>query len=99
MKAVNEAIDVEAGTRSLTLEMTHPGVIWSVVAFDAEILVEPALRATGRLPATPPEERPRATASTPGRSTSHSSSRPRRSKLRGLDRRNQLAVRQARSLR
>ncbi|EST09337.1 Peptidase M28 [Kalmanozyma brasiliensis GHG001] len=47
VKAVNEVLDVEAGTRSLTLEMTHPGVIWSVVAFDAEIL-------SWNLPSAPP---------------------------------------------
>ncbi|GAC98044.1 hypothetical protein PHSY_005632 [Pseudozyma hubeiensis SY62] len=47
VKAVNEVIDLEAGTRSLTLEMNHPGVIWSVVAFDAEIL-------SWNLPSAPP---------------------------------------------
>lgn len=47
VKAVNEVIDLEARTRSLTLEMNHPGVIWSVVAFDAEIL-------SWNLPSAPP---------------------------------------------
>lgn len=47
VKATNEVLDLEAGTRSLTLEMSHPGVIWSVVAFDAEIL-------SWNLPSAPP---------------------------------------------
>ena len=47
VKATNEVLDLEAGTRSLTLEMNHPGVIWSVVAFDAEIL-------DWNLPSAPP---------------------------------------------
>jgi hypothetical protein len=29
VEAVNDTIDVLAGTRSLTLEITHPGVIWT----------------------------------------------------------------------
>ncbi|CDR98784.1 uncharacterized protein SPSC_00911 [Sporisorium scitamineum] len=48
VKATDEVIDLEAATRSLTLEMNHPGVIWSVVAFDAEIL-------SWNLPSAPPE--------------------------------------------
>lgn len=47
VKATNEIIDIEAGTRSLTLEMNHPGIIWSVIAFDAEIL-------SWNLPSAPP---------------------------------------------
>lgn len=48
VKAKNEHLDLDAGTRSLTLEMSHPNVIWSVVAFDAEIL-------SWNLPSSPPE--------------------------------------------
>ncbi|SPO29654.1 uncharacterized protein UTRI_05476 [Ustilago trichophora] len=48
VRATNEVLDLDAGTRSLTLEMSHPGVIWSVVAFDAEIL-------SWNLPSAPPE--------------------------------------------
>ncbi|ETS62307.1 hypothetical protein PaG_03384 [Moesziomyces aphidis] len=48
VRAANEVIDLEAGTRSLTLEMSHPGVIWSVVAFDADIL-------SWNLPSEPPK--------------------------------------------
>jgi hypothetical protein len=29
VEAVNDTFDVLAGTRSLTLEITHPGVIWT----------------------------------------------------------------------
>ena len=29
VEAVNDAVDVLAGTRSLTLEITHPGLIWT----------------------------------------------------------------------
>ncbi|CBQ69193.1 conserved hypothetical protein [Sporisorium reilianum SRZ2] len=48
VKATNEVVDLQAGTRSLTLEMHHPGIIWSVVAFDAEIL-------SWNLPSAPPQ--------------------------------------------
>uniref|UniRef100_D8PVI5 Peptide hydrolase n=1 Tax=Schizophyllum commune (strain H4-8 / FGSC 9210) TaxID=578458 RepID=D8PVI5_SCHCM len=37
-RAVRDERDEEAGTRALTLEMYHPGLIWSVIAFDAEVL-------------------------------------------------------------
>ncbi|SNX83965.1 uncharacterized protein MEPE_02673 [Melanopsichium pennsylvanicum] len=47
VRATNEVLDLEAGTRSLTLEMAHPGIIWSVVAFDAEIV-------SWNLPSEPP---------------------------------------------
>lgn len=29
VEAVNDTVDVQAGTRSLTLEITHPGLIWT----------------------------------------------------------------------
>jgi hypothetical protein len=29
IEAVNNTVDVLAGTRSLTLEITHPGLIWT----------------------------------------------------------------------
>jgi len=38
VEAVNDTVDVSAGTRSLTLEITHPGLIWTVIAFDAHVL-------------------------------------------------------------
>ncbi|KAI0297822.1 hypothetical protein B0F90DRAFT_1811013 [Multifurca ochricompacta] len=38
VEAVNETLDVVAGTRSLTLQITHPGLIWTVIAFDAHVL-------------------------------------------------------------
>lgn len=38
VKAVKDELDLEAGTRSVTLEINHPDIIWSVIAFDAEIL-------------------------------------------------------------
>ncbi|KAI0262019.1 hypothetical protein BGY98DRAFT_1192657 [Russula aff. rugulosa BPL654] len=38
IEAVNDTVDVLAGTRSLTLEITHPGLIWTVIAFDAHVL-------------------------------------------------------------
>ncbi|KAG6889796.1 hypothetical protein C0992_004061 [Termitomyces sp. T32_za158] len=36
--AVNDVKDLVAGTRSLTLQVNHPGLIWTVVAFDAHVL-------------------------------------------------------------
>ncbi|KAG7087620.1 hypothetical protein E1B28_013568 [Marasmius oreades] len=36
--AVNDMIDREAGTRSLKLQVEHPGLIWTVIAFDAHVL-------------------------------------------------------------
>ncbi|KAF8521632.1 hypothetical protein BU17DRAFT_45701 [Hysterangium stoloniferum] len=36
--AINNVIDAKAGTRSLTLQIDHPGVIWTVIAFDAHVL-------------------------------------------------------------
>jgi len=38
VEAVNSKVDVSAGTRSLTLEITHSGLIWTVIAFDAHVL-------------------------------------------------------------
>ena len=29
VEAINDTVDVSAGTRSLTLEITHPGLIWT----------------------------------------------------------------------
>ncbi|KAI0358143.1 hypothetical protein OH77DRAFT_1421438 [Trametes cingulata] len=36
--AVNDKIDEAAGTRSFTLVVNHPGIIWTAVAFDAHVL-------------------------------------------------------------
>ncbi|KAG9308049.1 hypothetical protein JVU11DRAFT_12616 [Chiua virens] len=37
--AVNDTIDVvQAGTRTLTIRIDHPGIIWTVIAFDAHVL-------------------------------------------------------------
>jgi len=38
IEAVNDTVDALAGTRSLTLQITHPGLIWTVIAFDAYVL-------------------------------------------------------------
>ncbi|KIY51748.1 hypothetical protein FISHEDRAFT_36479 [Fistulina hepatica ATCC 64428] len=38
-RALNETYDPTAGTRSLTIEITHPGLIWTVIAFDAHVLL------------------------------------------------------------
>ncbi|KAG6852571.1 hypothetical protein C0991_010900 [Blastosporella zonata] len=38
ISAVNEVKDLVAGTRSLTLQIDHPELIWTVVAFDAHVL-------------------------------------------------------------
>ncbi|KAI0057402.1 hypothetical protein BV25DRAFT_1812524 [Artomyces pyxidatus] len=38
VESINNQFDAAAGTRSLTLQITHPGVIWTVVAFDAHVL-------------------------------------------------------------
>lgn len=38
IQATNEVVDLEAGTRSLTLEIRHPGLIWTVVAFTGHVL-------------------------------------------------------------
>ncbi|KAL1744532.1 hypothetical protein HDZ31DRAFT_82588 [Schizophyllum fasciatum] len=37
-RATRDERDEAAGTRALTLEMYHPGLIWSVIAFDADVL-------------------------------------------------------------
>lgn len=52
IKAQNEVIDLEQKTRRVTLEIQHEGVIWSVIAFDAEIL-------EWNLPSAPPPGRQR----------------------------------------
>ncbi|RDX50882.1 hypothetical protein OH76DRAFT_1555381 [Lentinus brumalis] len=36
--AVNDKIDEAAGTRSFTLLVTHPRIIWTAIAFDAHVL-------------------------------------------------------------
>ncbi|EJC99693.1 uncharacterized protein FOMMEDRAFT_160118 [Fomitiporia mediterranea MF3/22] len=38
VKAVNDIVNKEAGTRSLTLVVSHPGIIWTTIAFDAHVL-------------------------------------------------------------
>ena len=50
--AVDEKIDFEAGTRRVTLEIDHPGIIWSVIAFDADVL-------EWNLPSEPPRGKQR----------------------------------------
>ncbi|KAI9062799.1 hypothetical protein FKP32DRAFT_1629419 [Trametes sanguinea] len=36
--AINDQVDEVAGTRSFTMVVTHPGIIWTAVAFDAHVL-------------------------------------------------------------
>jgi len=36
--AVKDVFDAIAGTRELSLVIDHPGIIWSVIAFDAHVL-------------------------------------------------------------
>ncbi|KAG6333449.1 hypothetical protein ID866_5639 [Astraeus odoratus] len=36
--AVNDSIDEVTGRRHLTLRIDHPGIIWTVIAFDAHVL-------------------------------------------------------------
>ncbi|KAI0032979.1 hypothetical protein K488DRAFT_48677 [Vararia minispora EC-137] len=38
VRAKNDVVDAKAGTRSLTLEIVHPDIIWTVIAFDAHVL-------------------------------------------------------------
>ncbi|CAO1635451.1 unnamed protein product [Sympodiomycopsis kandeliae] len=38
IRSHSEVIDLDARTRKLTLEIYHPSIIWSVLAFDAEVL-------------------------------------------------------------
>ncbi|KAF8991054.1 hypothetical protein BDQ17DRAFT_1401943 [Cyathus striatus] len=38
VKAVNDTVDLVGGTRKLTLRIDHPGLIWTVIAFDAHVL-------------------------------------------------------------
>ncbi|KAJ7698147.1 hypothetical protein B0H17DRAFT_1261330 [Mycena rosella] len=38
LTAVNDVTDLAAGTRSFTLQVDHPGLIWTVIAFDAHVL-------------------------------------------------------------
>ena len=36
--AINDEVNVAEGTRSLTLKITHPDIIWTAVAFNAHVL-------------------------------------------------------------
>ena len=38
VSALNETINELAGTRSLTIKIDHPGLIWTVIAFDAHVV-------------------------------------------------------------
>lgn len=38
VSAVNDVKDLVAGTRSLTIKVDHPGLIWTTIAFDAHVL-------------------------------------------------------------
>ncbi|KAJ7289288.1 hypothetical protein C8J57DRAFT_1277230 [Mycena rebaudengoi] len=38
LSAVDDVTDLEAGTRSFKLKVYHPGLIWTVIAFDAHVL-------------------------------------------------------------
>ncbi|KAI0732187.1 hypothetical protein C8Q72DRAFT_774775 [Fomitopsis betulina] len=38
VSATNDTIDRVAGTRSLTLVVRHPGIIWTAIAFDAHVV-------------------------------------------------------------
>ncbi|KAJ7304555.1 hypothetical protein DFH08DRAFT_903357 [Mycena albidolilacea] len=38
LSTVNDATNLAAGTRSFTLQINHPGLIWTVIAFDAHVL-------------------------------------------------------------
>ncbi|KAG0704555.1 hypothetical protein DFH29DRAFT_910837 [Suillus ampliporus] len=38
VSAVNDTLDESKGTRSLTLKIDHPGIMWTVIAFDAQVL-------------------------------------------------------------
>ncbi|KAI0741328.1 hypothetical protein C8Q80DRAFT_1221427 [Daedaleopsis nitida] len=46
---INDKVDAVAGTRSFTLVINHPGIIWTAVAFDAHVL-------TWTLDNSPPDE-------------------------------------------
>ncbi|TCD69495.1 hypothetical protein EIP91_007425 [Steccherinum ochraceum] len=39
--AINDTIDAKAGTRSFTLIVNHPGIIWTAIAFDAHVISWP----------------------------------------------------------
>lgn len=38
VSAVNDALDESKGTRTMTLKIDHPGIMWTVIAFDAHVL-------------------------------------------------------------
>ncbi|KAJ7166799.1 hypothetical protein C8R46DRAFT_1095357 [Mycena filopes] len=38
LTAVNDVTDLAAGTRSFSLQVHHPGLIWTVITFDAHVL-------------------------------------------------------------
>jgi hypothetical protein len=52
VKAVNDVVDLDAKTRSLHIQIYHPGLIWTVIAFDAHVL-------SWSLDDSPPTERAR----------------------------------------
>ncbi|EPQ26656.1 uncharacterized protein PFL1_05636 [Pseudozyma flocculosa PF-1] len=47
LRAVDEVVDFDRATRSVTLEIQHPGMIWPVIAFDGDVV-------EWNLPSTPP---------------------------------------------
>ncbi|KAG1845888.1 hypothetical protein DFJ58DRAFT_664100 [Suillus subalutaceus] len=38
VSAVNDTFDENKGTRTMTLKIDHPGIMWTVIAFDAHVL-------------------------------------------------------------
>ncbi|KAG1897160.1 uncharacterized protein F5891DRAFT_1050672 [Suillus fuscotomentosus] len=38
VSAVNDTFDESKGTRTMTLKIDHPGIMWTVIAFDAHVL-------------------------------------------------------------
>ncbi|KAG2046912.1 hypothetical protein BDR06DRAFT_964563 [Suillus hirtellus] len=38
VSAVNDTLDESKGTRTMTLKIDHPGIMWTVIAFDAHVL-------------------------------------------------------------
>lgn len=38
VSAVNDTLDENKGTRTMTLKIDHPGIMWTVIAFDAHVL-------------------------------------------------------------
>jgi len=52
VKAENDIVDEQAGTRSMSIVIHHPGLIWTTIAFDAKVL-------SWSLDDNPPEEHAR----------------------------------------